>query len=264
MPEQVAPPSAPDAAAPQPAVETPQPSGPPPAAMPSAAAGGEAGRRPAGSQPEAADPQAAKPEAADPQAASERRPQAPAGRADPQAATGAAGRPRPPGDGRAGGEEVRCEEGLGIVGAILAIVVIAGLKFGLASAIGNYFNKDETADAKAGDCIAELPEITGTEQEEVDGAKVVECTSTDAAYSVVGRVDGQSEAQAKAGTTCDPVLQGGRGGLHLLQHRAGQDGLRALPDQEGLTDAVRLGIDGGGSRPRRRRRTRSHRPANRR
>ncbi|MEU4550901.1 hypothetical protein EV382_6006 [Micromonospora violae] len=91
---------------------------------------------------------------------------------------------------------------LGVVGAILAVVVIAGLKFGVASAIGNYFNKDETADAKAGDCIAELPEVSGAEQEEVDGAKVVECTSTEAAFNVVGRVDGQSEAQAKADTTC--------------------------------------------------------------
>ncbi|MGI5525527.1 LppU/SCO3897 family protein [Micromonospora sp. CA-259024] len=98
---------------------------------------------------------------------------------------------------------------LGIVGAILAIVVVAGLKFGIASAIGNYFNKDETAAAKAGDCIAELPEITGTEQETVKGAKVVECTSTDAAYNVVGRVDDQSEAQAKADTACSQYFKEG-------------------------------------------------------
>ncbi|MET8119142.1 hypothetical protein [Micromonospora sp. NPDC005189] len=99
------------------------------------------------------------------------------------------------------------KKALGIVGAILAIVVVAGLKFGVASAIGNYFNKDETAAAKAGDCIAELPEVTGTEQEEVDGAKVVECTSTDAAYNVVGRVDDQTEAQAKADTACNQYLK---------------------------------------------------------
>ncbi|MEU5904412.1 hypothetical protein ABZ780_08550 [Micromonospora sp. NPDC047467] len=95
------------------------------------------------------------------------------------------------------------KKALGIIGTILVIVVIAGLKFG----IGSYLNKDETADAKAGDCIAELPEVTGTEQEEVSGAKVVECTSTDAAYNVVGRVDGQTAAQAKADTACSEFFK---------------------------------------------------------
>ena len=180
-------------------------------------------------------PQQAKPEsAAEPpqaaqpaRAAAGRRAGSRAGRAQPAVETPQAAEPK--------AEKSGAKKALGIIGAILAVVVIAGLKFGAASAIGNFFNKDETADAKAGDCIAELPEVTGTEQEEVDGAKVVECTSTDAAYNVVGRVDGQTEAQAKADTTCDAVLQGGRGGVHLLQHRAGQDGLRALPDQEGLS-----------------------------
>jgi len=95
------------------------------------------------------------------------------------------------------------KKALGIIGTILVIVVIAGLKFG----IGSFLNKDETADAKAGDCIAELPEITGTEQEKVSGAKVVECTSTDAAYNVVGRVEDQTEAQAKADTACNQFFK---------------------------------------------------------
>lgn len=116
------------------------------------------------------------------------------------------------------------KKALGIVGAILVFVVIAGLKFGVGSAIGNYLNKDETADAKAGDCIAELPEITGTEEEEVDGAKVVECTSTDAAYSVVGRVDGQTEAQAKAGTACDQYLKEGEEGYVFYNIEPGKTG----------------------------------------
>ena len=112
---------------------------------------------------------------------------------------------------------------------------IAGLKFGLASAIGNFLNKDETADAKAGDCIAELPEIKGDKEEEVDGAKVVECTSTDAAYNVVGRVDGQTEAQAKADTTCNEFFKEGEEGYVFYSIETGQEGLRALPHQEGLT-----------------------------
>ncbi|PWR05345.1 hypothetical protein DKT68_27545 [Micromonospora acroterricola] len=116
------------------------------------------------------------------------------------------------------------KKALGIVGAILAIVVVAGLKFGLATTIGNFLDKDETAAAKAGDCIAELPEVTGTEEEEVDGAKVVECTSTDAAYNVVGRVDGQTEAQAKAGTACDQFLKEGDEGYVFYSIAPGKTG----------------------------------------
>lgn len=116
------------------------------------------------------------------------------------------------------------KKALGIVGAILAIVVVAGLKFGVASAIGNYFNKDETAAAKAGDCIAELPEITGTEQEKVDGAKVVECTSTDAAYNVVGRVNDQTEAQAQADTACNQYFKEGEEGYIFSSIEPGKTG----------------------------------------
>ncbi|MCX5118737.1 hypothetical protein OG992_16265 [Micromonospora sp. NBC_00362] len=175
MPEQVAPPPAPDAATPEPAVETPQAAEPQPATQP----------QPATEPSPAAEPQPA---------------------AEPKA------------------EKSGAKKAIGIVGAILVVVVIAGLKFGVASAIGNYFNKDETAAAKTGDCIAELPEVTGTEQEEVDGAKVVECTSTDAAYSVVGRVDGQSEAQAKADTTCTQFFKEGQEGYIYSSIKPGKTG----------------------------------------
>ncbi|MFI6268261.1 LppU/SCO3897 family protein [Micromonospora zamorensis] len=213
MSDQVAPPSAPDAAAPQPAVETPQPTPAQPQAATSDAA------EPLAAKPGTADPHAAKPEAADPQAAT-------SGAADPQAATSDAA--VPPATATATAEPEAKKSGtkkaLGIVGAILAIVVVAGLKFGLVSAIGGYFNKDETADAKAGDCIADLPEVTGTKQEKADGAKVVECTSTDAAYTVVGRVNDQSEAQAKAGTACDSFFQNDEEGYIFSGIERGKSG----------------------------------------
>ncbi|MEW2144030.1 hypothetical protein AB0869_14570 [Micromonospora vinacea] len=194
MPEQVAPPPAPDAATPEPAVETPQ----------------------------AAAPQQAKPESAaeTPQAAApqQQQPAEPESAADTPQTAEALPAAEPKAE-KSGGKKA-----LGIIGAILAVVVIAGLKFGVASAIGNYFNKDETADAKTGDCIAELPEVTGTEQEEVDGAKVVECTSTDAAYNVVGRVDGQSEAQAKADTTCTQFFKEGQEGYIFSSIEPGKTG----------------------------------------
>ncbi|MET8264150.1 hypothetical protein ACFYP0_07845 [Micromonospora arida] len=190
MPEQVAPPPAPDAATPEPAVETPQAAAPQPAAPQQ--------------QPQTPEQQPAaeqQPQTPEQQPASEQQPAA-----EPKA------------------EKSGAKKAIGIVGAVLAVVVIAGLKFGVASAIGNYFNKDETAAAKTGDCIAELPEITGTEQEEVDGAKVVECTSTDAAYSVVGRVDGQSEAQAKADTTCTQFFKEGEEGYVFSSIEPGKTG----------------------------------------
>ncbi|MEU7980444.1 MULTISPECIES: LppU/SCO3897 family protein [Micromonospora] len=101
---------------------------------------------------------------------------------------------------------------LGIVGAIVAFLVIAALKFGVASAIGNFLNPDETAEAKAGDCIAELPEVTGTQEKSVSDAKVVKCTSTDAVYNVVGRVEEQTEAQAKTGKACEQYIKEGEDG----------------------------------------------------
>ncbi|MEV4763362.1 hypothetical protein AB0J89_12095 [Micromonospora chokoriensis] len=203
MPEQVAPPSAPDAAAPQPGVETPQPT---PA-------------QPETAKPDEAAPDAAAPNTPAPDAAA---PNTPA----PDAA--APNTPAPstpaPDEAKPEAEKSGGKKALGIIGAILAVVVIAGLKFGVASAIGNYFNKDETADAKVGDCIAELPEVTGTEQEEVDGAKVVSCTSTDAAYTVVGRVNDQSQAQAQAGTACDQFFKEGEEGYVFSSIEPGKTG----------------------------------------
>ncbi|RZU73317.1 hypothetical protein EV384_1719 [Micromonospora kangleipakensis] len=97
---------------------------------------------------------------------------------------------------------------LGILGLILAVLVVGGLK----GAWKVYQNRDETAQAKVGDCIAQLPEIKGDGQEHADDAKVVECTSTDAAFTVVGRVDDQNEEQAKSGDACGQYFKEGEDG----------------------------------------------------
>ncbi|MGW0216205.1 LppU/SCO3897 family protein [Micromonospora chokoriensis] len=223
MPEQVAPPSAPDAAAPQPAVETPQPT----PAQPETAT-------PAGAAPDAATPTTPAPDAATPttpapDAATPTTPAPDAATPTTPASDAAAPNTTAPGEGAPDAAKPEAEKSggkkaLGIIGAILAVVVIAGLKFGIASAIGNYFNKDETADAKVGDCIAELPEVTGTQQEKVDGAKVVSCTSTDAAYTVIGRVNDQSQAQAQAGTACDQFFKEGEEGYVFSSIEPGKTG----------------------------------------
>ncbi|GAB4105725.1 hypothetical protein GCM10028790_47440 [Micromonospora taraxaci] len=218
MPEQVAPPSAPDAAAPQPAVETPQPT----PAQPETAKPDEAA--PDAAAPNTPAPDAAAPNTPAPDAAAPNTPAPDAAAPNTPAPDAAAPNTPAPDAAKPEAEKSGGKKALGIIGAILAVVVIAGLKFGVASAIGNYFNKDETADAKVGDCIAELPEVTGTEQEEVDGAKVVSCTSTDAAYTVVGRVNDQSQAQAQAGTACDQFFKEGEEGYVFSSIEPGKTG----------------------------------------
>ncbi|MDH6461978.1 hypothetical protein M2302_002153 [Micromonospora sp. A200] len=120
-----------------------------------------------------------------------------------------------------------------IIGAVVVFLVVAGLKFGLGTAIGSFLNSDETAEAKAGDCIAELPTVTGTEERSVSSAEVVKCTSTEAVYTVVGRVEDQTEAQARSGQACEQYIKpsedgyvfyniapGGKGYLLCLTRKA--------------------------------------------
>ncbi|MFI7075980.1 hypothetical protein ACIBO1_01640 [Micromonospora sp. NPDC049903] len=109
---------------------------------------------------------------------------------------------------------------IGIVGALVVFAVITGLKFGLAS----LFDSDKTAEAKSGDCIAELPETIGEQETEVSGAKVVACTDTDAAYNVVGRVDDQTEAQARTGEACEPYFKEGEDGYVFYSVKPGATG----------------------------------------
>jgi hypothetical protein len=109
---------------------------------------------------------------------------------------------------------------LGIIGLIVAVLVIGGLKFGLKS----YLDRDKTADAKVGDCIAELPDVAAGKEEDASGAKVVACTSTDAAYNVVGRVDNQTEAQAKTGDGCEPFIKEDQDGYFFYAVKPGDKG----------------------------------------
>ncbi|MFK3981080.1 hypothetical protein ACI2K4_11965 [Micromonospora sp. NPDC050397] len=90
-----------------------------------------------------------------------------------------------------------------IVGVLAVIVVAVVVKVAVGTVLGGVFGgEDKTAEAKVGDCLAALPEVAEGEEKEAPNAKVVECTSTEAAYSVVGRIDDQTEAQAAASTEC--------------------------------------------------------------
>ncbi|MCX4474327.1 hypothetical protein OOK41_29145 [Micromonospora sp. NBC_01655] len=215
MPEQVAPPANP------PSEDAPRPADPPAdrTAEPPAVAGEPSAGEPAGKP--AAPPAAA---AAEPAAA-----------AQPEAAASApAGLPGDAAPAAAGLPEQRAEEPeakrsagrkvLGVVGALLAIGVVAALKFGLGTAVAAAFDKDGTADAKAGDCLAELPDVAEGERKDASGAEVVACTSTEAVYTVVGRVDGQTEAQARTGKACEPFLQPGQEGYFFYNIKPGSTG----------------------------------------
>ncbi|BCJ58536.1 LppU/SCO3897 family protein [Micromonospora endophytica] len=129
--------------------------------------------------------------------------------------------PQPPAEPeqRSGGGKKKL---LGIVGAIVAIAVVGGLKFGLGTLLAG---EDEAAEAKTGDCIAELSaDAVGEEQTEVDGAKVVACTDSTAVYNVVGRVDGQTEAQARTGEACDPFFKESDDGYVFSSIKPGSTG----------------------------------------
>ncbi|MFG1914149.1 hypothetical protein [Micromonospora sp. NPDC048898] len=255
MPEQVATPPASDGApaepanaTPEPAVETPRSAEPPagvsrPAEPKSTGPELTKSRPTEPESPESQSPesQAAEPKSGEPESGESRPAESESESAEPESGEPRATGPESTGPESTGPESAEPESGepeaaepeakkfgavkaLGIVGAILAVVVVAGLKFGVVSAVGNLVNRDETAAAKAGDCIAKLPEVTGTKQEKVTNARIVECTSTEAAYNVVGRVDDQTEAQAKAPTACEQFFKPGEEGYIYSSIKPGKTG----------------------------------------
>ncbi|MFC7531454.1 hypothetical protein [Actinoplanes sp. GCM10030250] len=80
---------------------------------------------------------------------------------------------------------------------VITIVVVVLVK----TFLGSLLSSDPTKDAKAGDCIAVKSEMKDTASE-VD-AEVTECSSADAKYTVLGRVDGEKNVNS---TACDAVF----------------------------------------------------------
>ncbi|GAA4436380.1 LppU/SCO3897 family protein [Phytohabitans houttuyneae] len=86
-----------------------------------------------------------------------------------------------------------------IVG-ILAVVVLAVVAVVV---VRNVLSAtDPTQDAKAGDCLANLPQAVTGEETSVNDVKVVACEAADAKYSVVGRVDDVTAEQASVDEVC--------------------------------------------------------------
>ncbi|MEV0329209.1 hypothetical protein AB0H63_22595 [Micromonospora echinospora] len=96
---------------------------------------------------------------------------------------------------------------LGVVAVLVGGLVVAGLRYDVA---GRLLNPDRTAEARVGDCLGPLPDVAETGQRRAAEARVVACSSADAAYDVVGRVDGQTEEKVRGGRQCEPfVAKGG-------------------------------------------------------
>jgi hypothetical protein len=108
---------------------------------------------------------------------------------------GAAPETAPPPSQKGGASKVI----LGIV-AVLAVVVLAVVAVVV---VRNLMSaNDPTQDAKAGDCLANLPQAPAGEETSVKDVKVVACDSADAKYSVSGRVDDVTAEQASADEVC--------------------------------------------------------------
>lgn len=90
---------------------------------------------------------------------------------------------------KSGGKKV-----LSVLGVILVIIVVAGLKIGLRSALSS----DPTKDAKVGDCISVSEKLSDKETE--TEADIVKCSDSKAKFVVVGKVPGVDDVNS---TACD-------------------------------------------------------------
>ena len=84
-----------------------------------------------------------------------------------------------------------------LVGSLGGLVIVALLVAGGSYVYQHYINKNDTVNAKVGDCI-HSDALTSTTAKEVKNTKIVKCDDTSANYKVVGVVDGKTEIQFDA------------------------------------------------------------------
>lgn len=89
-----------------------------------------------------------------------------------------------------------------IIGIVVTVVVVLCLSAGFVLLKSTIFSSDATKKAQTGDCIGNLPQVGEGEDKQAPDAKVVECTSTDAAYKVEGRLENKTEAEATSDEIC--------------------------------------------------------------
>lgn len=98
---------------------------------------------------------------------------------------------------------------LGVVAVLVGTLVVLGLRYDVA---GRLLAPDRAAAARVGDCLARLPDVAETGQHRSATARVVDCSSPEAIYGVVGRLDGQSAERARDGRQCETFVA--RGGTY--------------------------------------------------
>jgi hypothetical protein len=80
---------------------------------------------------------------------------------------------------------------------VLALVVVGVARFALLG------DGDRAQDAKTGDCIASDEEVAAGGNTKT-GAKIVDCGSPDARFTVVARVNGETDVESKS---CDNLFK---------------------------------------------------------
>jgi hypothetical protein len=108
---------------------------------------------------------------------------------------------------------------LGVASVLLVALLIP---IGPGSSLRDALRGDDTAEAKVGDCVAELPLVASAGATSAADARVVPCTAGDAAYAVVGRVRDAAAARDRTATGCRPYFHPGDDDYVL--YRVGDDG----------------------------------------
>jgi hypothetical protein len=105
---------------------------------------------------------------------------------------------------------------------IIAVVIIGGV---IMLAVGGG-NNDKAQKAKVGDCVAALGKVSDQEgQNSQTAAKVVNCTANDAAFKVIGRVNGKADTDSKA---CDQYFTDAKADYFIYASTSGDGYLLCL------------------------------------
>lgn len=124
-----------------------------------------------------------------------------------------AGQPPYPGETKKGGRRL-----LIVALFVLVLVVIGGLRFALAN------RGDNTKDAKAGDCLSAAKDPSQGQVTKTT-ADVVDCGSADAKFTVVARVEGESDVESDA---CTKYFKAGENFFVYASKGGGSDYLLCL------------------------------------
>lgn len=111
----------------------------------------------------------------------------------------------PPGPAAAGTPDLAPASRKGVAGRILLRIGLAVvvLVVGFIAKSVLWSATDKAKDAAAGDCIASNKEVKTNEETDAT-AKVVDCASTDAAFTVVAKIPGETDTKSKS---CDKYFK---------------------------------------------------------